>query len=382
MSDNLYYLGAGDQLRVMPSGDFPSEDDLQGLLERHPALLTDAHFGEGEPRRWVLVRREAGIADQDGNPARWSLDHLYLDQDGVPTLVEVKRAVDTRARREVVAQMLDYAANAVLRCRIEQMIEWFAEGASKAGITPSERLSDLLQISEPNEEGFWQQVDANMRSGRIRMLFVADQIYPELQRIVEFLNEQMRPATVAALELRQYVSGVDKIIAPRVLGFTQRAVQAKNVRATQYASSLDEWFEKLNKENTDKAKAIISLFSKFGGDSLVAYQSVAVEFYCTRSTGKDGLVRPFYVRGYGKYAISLYMMRHSQALASEEARLLLLAELKNLGLPYPSADGLSIKGEREFAIPALDDENGWKRVEQIIRLVTERLAVKSNGTNL
>jgi hypothetical protein len=34
-----------------------------------------------------------------------------FDQNAVPTLVEVKRSSDTRIRREVVGQMLDYAAN-------------------------------------------------------------------------------------------------------------------------------------------------------------------------------------------------------------------------------------------------------------------------------
>ena len=36
------------------------------------------------------------------------------------------------------------------------------------------------------------------------MLFVADRIPAELRRIVEFLNEQMDPAEVLALELRPY----------------------------------------------------------------------------------------------------------------------------------------------------------------------------------
>ncbi len=34
------------------------------------------------------------------------------------------------------------------------------------------------------------------------MVFVADVIHPELKRIVEFLNAQMSPAEVIALELR------------------------------------------------------------------------------------------------------------------------------------------------------------------------------------
>ena len=52
---------------------------------------------------------------------RWSLDHLFLDQEGIPTLVEVKRGTDTRIRREVVGQMLDYAANAIVYWPVEEL---------------------------------------------------------------------------------------------------------------------------------------------------------------------------------------------------------------------------------------------------------------------
>jgi hypothetical protein len=59
----------------------------------------------------LLVRREAGVPEAEGAADRWFLDHVFLDGEGVPTLVEVKRSTDTRIRREVVGQMLDYAAN-------------------------------------------------------------------------------------------------------------------------------------------------------------------------------------------------------------------------------------------------------------------------------
>ena len=52
---------------------------------------------------------------------RWSLDHLFLDQEGIPTFVECKRSTDTRARREVVAQMLDYAANGLQYWSMERI---------------------------------------------------------------------------------------------------------------------------------------------------------------------------------------------------------------------------------------------------------------------
>lgn len=33
---------------------------------------------------------------KEGEASRFSLDHLFIDQDGIPTLVEVKRSTDTR----------------------------------------------------------------------------------------------------------------------------------------------------------------------------------------------------------------------------------------------------------------------------------------------
>ena len=59
------------------------------------------------------------------------------------------------------------------------------------------------------------------------MIFVADAIPTELKRVVEFLNEQMDPAEVLALELRQYVGENLKTLVPRVIGNTAGAVIKK-----------------------------------------------------------------------------------------------------------------------------------------------------------
>src|SRR5215217_7482824 len=85
-----------------------AESDLQAHLAAHPELLS-AEAAEDERRRWLLVRREMGVADRTDGTDRWGLDHLCVDQDAIPTFVEVKRSSDTRLRREVVGQMLDYA---------------------------------------------------------------------------------------------------------------------------------------------------------------------------------------------------------------------------------------------------------------------------------
>src|SRR5690242_14513957 len=97
-----------------------AEAVFQELLARFPELHSDGQKND-PPRRWLLLKREMPIPAEEGGGGRWSLDHLFVDQDGIPTLVEVKRQTDTRLRREVVGQMLDYAANAVVYWSIEQL---------------------------------------------------------------------------------------------------------------------------------------------------------------------------------------------------------------------------------------------------------------------
>ena len=87
------------------------------------------------------------------------------------------------------------------------------------GRDPDLELTALLD-TEAAVETFWEQVKTNLQAGRIRLVFVADHIPSELQRIVEFLNGQMDPAEVVAVEIRQYIGQGLKTLVPRVLGHT------------------------------------------------------------------------------------------------------------------------------------------------------------------
>ncbi|MEV4455811.1 hypothetical protein [Microbispora sp. NPDC049633] len=72
---------------------------------------------------------------------------------------------------------------------------------------------------------FFIRVADNLRTGRIRMVFVADVVPDELRRIVEFLNEQMNPAEVLAVEVKQYLAEgyPGKTLVPVVYGRTAAA---------------------------------------------------------------------------------------------------------------------------------------------------------------
>jgi hypothetical protein len=237
VSDSIFFL-LGDDGKVLeaPSTAFAAEAVLQKILADNLHLLPGAQINPDEPRRWALIQREAGVPDRDGGGAWWALDHLAVDQDAVPTFIEVKRASDTRARREVVAQMLDYAANGSLFWTAEQLRSWF-EGDDADGAAG--RLAELLRISDEEDSeqvaaAFWDAVGTNLREGHVRLVFVADRIPASLKRLVEFMNEQMPRVEVLAVEIRQYAAtGGQTALVPRLIGDTARAQAAKEAPASR-----------------------------------------------------------------------------------------------------------------------------------------------------
>lgn len=114
MGGGMYLVQGDGKLVEMSERPYDSEDLLQGLLAEYPNLLAGSQMSAADPRRWLLISREMPLASEEDGAGRWSVDHLFLDQDAIPTIVEVKRSNDTRIRREAVGQMLDYAANAVV----------------------------------------------------------------------------------------------------------------------------------------------------------------------------------------------------------------------------------------------------------------------------
>jgi hypothetical protein len=97
------------------------------------------------------------VPSQEGGWAWWSVDHLVVDQDAVPTFVEVNRAGDTRARCEVVAQMLNYAANGAAFWLPEQLRAWFwdvPDPLTGAPISHKRRYRMNLDDFPAPKEGF------------------------------------------------------------------------------------------------------------------------------------------------------------------------------------------------------------------------------------
>jgi hypothetical protein len=302
--------------RMSPSAP-ANEDEMQALVASYPELITD---GDGD---LLLIKREQPIADSEDSGGRWSLDHLFVTREGVPVLVELKRAVDTRLRREVVGQMLDYAANATVYWQGGRVAEAFSATATKAGANPDQILAEFVGEGDPEE--FWRQVDSNMKAGRVKLVFVADSIPRELARIVEFLNDQMR-ADVRAVELRWFSDDAGATtLSPRIIGETERAAASKaaarGLTPTDRSTWIADHLAPFGEEQVEATETFIRIIEEAGGKVDVASTqgSMYAEF-----PGADG--KPLYPfnlwrqKAGGQLSISLGYLAPRAAFADEAVR--------------------------------------------------------------
>ena len=261
MAGRIYLLNGESKLIAMEESPYDSESLLQKLLADHPDLLAGDQINAEEPRRWLLITREMAVPGEQDGAGRWSLDHLFLDQEAIPTLVEVKRSSDTRIRREVIGQMLDYAANAVAYWPVEEIKAKFESRCKEDGDDPETELVGFLG-EDQDASTFWQQVKTNLQAGRVRLLFIADEIPPELRRVVEFLNSQMDPAEVLAIEVKQFVGENLKTLVPVCWGRRKRLARRRSLtrggsRQWDEASFFDALLERRGEQEVAVARRLL-----------------------------------------------------------------------------------------------------------------------------
>ena len=221
MPERIYTSTGEGNLEALEETPFSTEDELQKLIAEHPELLDGEQIRPGDALRWILITREKGIAASSGEGARWSVDHLIVDQDAVPTLAEVKRGSNPEIRRTIIGQILEYAAHASETWTASELRSAFENQTRDRGHDPDDELATLLQgHDEPDVEGFWQDVATNLAAKRLRLLFVSDDIPDPLAQVVTFLNAQMPGIEVLAVEIKRFHGGAAQTLVPRVIGRT------------------------------------------------------------------------------------------------------------------------------------------------------------------
>jgi hypothetical protein len=380
MNPGIFLIQNNEELVEMNEQQYDSEKLLQSWLAKYPALLVGNQIDAKEPRRWLFIEQECGVPSEEGGAGRWAIDHLFIDQDAIPTIVEVKRSSDTRIRREVVGQMLDYAANAVAHWPVAHMRERFAANCEGAGVDPEERLREFLEEDIEPEE-FWQMANKNLERRNIRLLFVADVIPKELQRIVEFLNEQMKETEVLAIEIKQFVSeqGLRSLV-PRVIGQTAKAGDTKAGGSRKPKKDEVSFFEAMETNASSPAEIEVARkLLEWSKENFSELNWGRTSFSPVLDCGRNASHNPLTIYTSGKRGLNAKlrvrfrrMMRVNPPFESDEKRMELLRRLNEVpGINLPPA---SIREAPTIPLAALADQRVFDLFTKIIEWTNEEVS--------
>lgn len=362
LNDSIFLLGDDGDLRALEKRGYVTEDKLQALLADHPQLLSGELVDPDEPRRWLLISREVGIPGHEGGGGRWSVDHLFLDQDAVPTLVEVKRSSDTRLRREVVGQLLEYAANSVRYWSPDFVRQSFESECRKMGVEPESHLAAFLE-QEGQYEDFWNDVKTNLQAGKVRLLFVADEIPTELRRVVEFLNKQMDPAVVLAIEITQYIDGELRTLVPRVLGHVAMAPKSGGKRGGGKKWTRDSFFADLAArapQVTDVAERLLDWAADEGLEIWWGEGKRTGSFVPILETGGQRQ-QTFAVWSDGSIEFYFYWWAYKPPFSDDVLRAEMLTRLNEIsGVALPDS---AVSKRPSVPLDLLADDKAWRTFE-------------------
>jgi hypothetical protein len=326
-NDKIFFRAVGTtKLTEFVKTNYDAEKVLQQALEEAPEVIAGFTTTDAEPTRLLLIKREMPIGVVNTS-STMRIDHLYADSNGIPVLVEVKRSTDTRSRREVIAQLLDYAANAAHEWPADVLLAAI-ELRSGVGGDVDQLLSDH-GITDSLDD-FVSKIVDNIGSGHIRMMIVADEIPESLRRIIEFLNAQMTPAEILGVEVPQYVGAAGIAYVPRLVGQTTAAKMKKGSTGGQQWDA--ETFLERADEICTKAEADLA-------EKLILHVRDAKGVYSWGSGLVPGVGAWYLVDGHD---VALWILR----------------------LPR---DGSTVKARIEFRLPDLVRSCGAERTESAMK---------------
>lgn len=260
---------------ISPEEKHFSEAWLQKILQDHPNLLP---VDEIEPIFWPLIPLGREI-----NTSVGPIDNLFISKAGYLVLVETKLWRNSQAKRDVLAQAIDYASQ-LSNWSFEQLDNEVKNRNKKGLIQIIQEFSDLDSDEVPSEE----TIANNIRLGRFLILVVSDHIRNSVIDMVKYVNRFPHLAiNVGLVELNCYLEPdhIDEIIVvPSIVAKTEiversivqinilpegkfqisaEQIQAKKAVSSREPLSEDAFWDALQKnspKSVDQAKKIWSHF--------------------------------------------------------------------------------------------------------------------------
>src|SRR5687768_9807980 len=161
---------------------FTNEQELQDLLLESPYLIPGC--------------AAAAVAKEVTIPGSGYVDLVAVNELGDVTLIECKLQSNSEIRRQVIGQILAYAAG-LWKSSFDYLDQQFA---SRNGVPLLTGVATAAG-ADFNPDLCKQGVETVLATGRFRLVVAVDQITEELKRTIYFLNQGPADFSLIALEL-------------------------------------------------------------------------------------------------------------------------------------------------------------------------------------
>lgn len=218
-----FYIGNknSQKLKRIPLNEkLFQEDWLQDLIHNNPQVLPIDNIESGFAPLIPLCRE---ISTDVGY-----IDNLFISPNGYLTIVETKLWRNPEAKREVVGQIIDYA---------KELTTWSyskLNNSVKQRSKESNGIIDLIKkqevVDESQEQVIIDNIERNLKRGRILLLIVGDGIRESVEDMVDFLSTSAQlQFTLGLVELQVYSNPMtekDLIVIPNLITRTREITRA------------------------------------------------------------------------------------------------------------------------------------------------------------
>ena len=214
-----------ETLERVPVGHAPfKESDLRDLLAQKPSLLPVRHF---DP----VFSSPVCLGTEFPVPGGGRIDALFLSPSGYMTLVETKLWQNSEARREVVAQIIDYAQQIArwTYADLESRFKTCQEAAQQPAPSLFSHVCDL-DDDPAAEAAFIDAVNRCLGDGRFLLLIIGDGIREGVEQMTEVLQRTpLLQYTFGLVEMSCYRHrdpGGGVLVIPQVIARTAEVTRA------------------------------------------------------------------------------------------------------------------------------------------------------------
>lgn len=206
--------GIDSKSRVVTSKPYDLELVLQENIKSLPELIP-IEDAIGEPVGLLTIGMEVSAGSG-------AIDVLLLSSDGVLTIVETKLGKNPESRREVIGQVLEYAAFASdwgledIRRIANKFLDERFDTALKDFLGPD--AEDTSNVDE-----YLNRLDENLKAGRLRLIVAADRLLETVRKTITFVNRNSN-FEIYLLQVTCYEEeDGTRIYVPALHGYAQKA---------------------------------------------------------------------------------------------------------------------------------------------------------------